>query len=64
MFFILKCNEIGIILNMKLIIEECYRICSEMQNYSYYLLRKWIYRFLKRNNYYKFLMIKNHFFIF
>ena len=51
MFFILKCNEIGIILNMKLIIEECYRICSEMQNYSYYLLRKWIYRFLKRNNY-------------
>ena len=51
MFFILKCNEIGIILNMKLIIEECFRICPEMKNYSYILLRKWIYRFLKRNNY-------------
>jgi len=51
MYFIIKCKEIGIILNSNLIIEEYCRICPDVKNNSYSSLRKWFYRFLKRFNY-------------
>ena len=36
---------------MELINEEYYRICPEMKNNSYLVLKKWIYKFVKRNNF-------------
>lgn len=49
--FILKCNEIGINLNMNLIIEEFLRVCPERNSYSKKNLKNWYYRFSKRYNY-------------
>ena len=49
--FVIRCKEIGLPLNIKLIIEEYCRICPKMKEYSKHTLKKWCYRFLKRNNY-------------
>ena len=49
--FINRCKEIGIKLNMNLIIEEICCLCPQMKQYSKNTLRKWYYRFLKRINY-------------
>ena len=49
--FITKCKEIGINLTMNLIIQEYCRICPEKKNCSKSTLRKWYYRFLKKNNF-------------
>ena len=49
--FINRCKEIGINLNMNLIIEEFCCLCPYMKKYSKNTLRKWYYRFLKRINY-------------
>ena len=49
--FINRCKEIGIHLNMNLIIEEFCSLCPDMKSYSKNSLRKWYYRFLKRINY-------------
>ena len=49
--FINRCKEIGIKLNMNLIIEEFCSVCPYMKKYSKNSLRKWYYRFLKRINY-------------
>ena len=49
--FINRCKEIGIKLNMNLIIEEFCCLCPQMKKYSKNTLRKWYYRFLKRFNY-------------
>ena len=48
--FINRCKEIGIKLNMNLIIEELCFLCPQMKKYSQNTLRKWYYRFLKRIN--------------
>ncbi len=50
MLFITKCKERGINLTMNLIIQEYCRICTEKKNCSKSTLRKWYYRFLKKNN--------------
>ena len=50
--FIDRCKEIGINLNMNLIIEEFCCICPEMKKCSKNTLRKWYYRFMKRINHY------------
>ena len=49
--FINRCKEIGIKLNMNLIIEEFCCLCPQMKKYSKNTLRKWYYRFLKKINY-------------
>ena len=46
----MRCKEIGLSLNTKSIIEEYCRICPNMKNYSKHTLKKWCYRFIKRNN--------------
>ena len=48
--FIDRCKEIGINLNMNLIIEEFCRICPHVKKNSKNTLIKWYYRFLKRIN--------------
>ena len=50
--FMIRCQEIGIILKTRLIVQEYCRICPEMKKYSKLTLKKWCYRFLKRNNYF------------
>ena len=48
--FIARCKEIGIKLNMNLIIEEFRCLCPPLKKYSKNTLRKWYSRFLKRFN--------------
>lgn len=49
--FIQKCLEIGINITYNLIIEELFRIQPDMKKKKKNSLKKWCYRFFKRNNY-------------
>ena len=49
--FMIRCKEIGIRVSTKLIIQEYCRICPGVEKNSKSTLKKWCYRFLKRNNY-------------
>ena len=61
LLFMTRCKEIGIIVNTRLIIQEYCRICPDLKKNSKPTLKKWCYRFLKRNNYsiYDFQVVKN-----
>ncbi len=50
--FIYKCLEIGIVLNIDLIIKELCRIQPDVKNKKRNTLRKFCYNFLKRHNLY------------
>jgi len=49
--FIQKCREIGINITYNLIIEELFLIQPEFKKKKRNSLKKWCYRFFKRNNY-------------
>ncbi len=52
--FVIRCKEIGIPINTRLIIDELCRLDPEMKKKSRRTLRKWCYRFLKRKHFNQF----------
>ncbi len=47
--FILKCKEIGIPINTKLVVDELMRIYPELKSYSIITLKHWCYKLYKRH---------------
>ena len=49
--FINRCKEIGIPLTLTLILNQMYDMNPHLKNVLKNTLRRWVYRFLKKNNY-------------